>query len=244
MSSIDDFVTQRWQDAKHTLHQLDPDFVDKLEAVIQLDTLGLSSPWLDIPYTPKRRLSKKWHRLLEACLELTMALARLRTCAQSFDDKEFQGMLDLDAGQRVDYHFVAVYTNAVTLSERVEEVIRRSVDIYVPDKKIAKALIDKHKKQVWQVIKHFNSVRDDLLHAYRSFFASTITKLGYWEGNVTIGLTPQKFLYEFRFPAEGKRVRAGKYIIIMEGIARLAESHGEILNALEKELERYRQQLG
>ena len=93
MNTIDDFVDRRWQDAKHTLRRLDRGFVDKLESTVRLQSMGLSTPWpIDIEAKPEGRLPKQWHRLLEACLELTMEVSRLEVSAQSLGADAHEGI--------------------------------------------------------------------------------------------------------------------------------------------------------
>ena len=105
MTTIDDFVNQRWQDAKRTLRRLDSGFVEKVESTVRLESVGLCTPWpADIGDVPRRRLSKQWHGLLEAWLELSMEVSRLEVSAHSLGADAYQDMDPVDVGKRVDYH--------------------------------------------------------------------------------------------------------------------------------------------
>ena len=66
------------------LSKLDRDFISELESTVRLQAVGLTTPWEpDVGRRPRQRLSSKWHRLLEACLELTMQASILQVSAAS-----------------------------------------------------------------------------------------------------------------------------------------------------------------
>ena len=80
MPSIDDFVSHRFADAKEELRKLDPGYVGDIECIVRVENSGQESPLLPVDensiqqkLTPKKRLPKAWHRLLEACHELAPA---------------------------------------------------------------------------------------------------------------------------------------------------------------------------
>ena len=72
MASIDDFLDRRWADAKEVLRNLDGDFVQRFESEVQLQALGLETPWApNVDRVSLQRLASEWHRILEVCLELS-----------------------------------------------------------------------------------------------------------------------------------------------------------------------------
>ena len=118
MASIDAFVNHRWEDAKEALRKLDSDFVSRLESEHRLQTLGLGMPQqYSAGDRPKRLLSKKWHHLLEACLELTMQARNVQVAATSLTADENAGLSSYEAGTRADYHFRSWFIHATALTE-------------------------------------------------------------------------------------------------------------------------------
>ena len=184
MNTIDDFVNRRWHDAKYTLRRLDSRFVDKVEYTVRLQSVGLSTPRSpNSEDTPRQRLSKRWHQLLEACLELTIEASRLQVSTQSLGTDAYLGMLPVDVGQRVDYHLSSWVTHAVTLSDRVKEVITRTVETYMGDGETAKTLSKRYREHVEQEITksgerpNLRSLRKEFVHGnQRSWQAPLLRK--------------------------------------------------------------------
>ena len=205
MASIDDYVSHRWEDAKEALRKLDGEFVNRSESEHRLQTLGLDMPQLySAGDRPKRLLSKKWHHLLEACLELTMQAWNVQVAATSLTAKANVGMSSYEAGLRADYYFRSWFIHATALTERTDDVIRKATDVYIAEPAMRKEVAKRHKTSVYQQITNrIDRQRNDYVHARRSW-AKALTEDQLWEGQVTIGMTPAKFLEEFHYPAQGK----------------------------------------
>lgn len=243
MNTIDGFVDRRWQDAKCTLGRLDSGFVDKVASTVRLQAVGLATPWLpNAQDAPKRRLSKQWHQLLEACLELTMEASRLEVSAQGLGTDAYQDMDSVDVGKRVDYHLSSWFTHAVTLSERAKRVVRETAKTYMGNGKTTKTLSRRYEQQIEREVTrseqrpNIRSLRMEFVHAIKSPIASAVTAEDLWESSVAGGMTPQMFLGEFRYPDECDRLRAGKYALLATETALLCDSLGSILGLLEEEI--------
>ena len=169
MGSIDDFVNHRWADAKAKLRNLDRDFVDKYESEVRLQTMGLAAPWRpDTGRVPAQRLSSEWHRLLEACHELTLQESILKTSAVNLTADANHGLPLLEVGRHLDYHFRSWFIHANTLAERTEGTIRWATKVYVPDGETKTNLDKRLCGRVYEeVTQHISEQRNDYIHGAR-----------------------------------------------------------------------------
>ena len=237
MALMDDFVNHRWEDAKEALRKLDPDFVKRLESEHRLQTLGLDMPQqYSVGGSPRQLLSKKWHRLLEACLELTMQATYLLTAAQYLSAEANSALSSFEAGKRADYHFRSWFIHAKVLAERAADVISKTTEVYIADPKERPMITKSYKAGVYQEIaKRIKQPRDDYVHANRSW-ARSITEEKLWEGILTLGMTSQRFFDEFRYPDEGGKVKTGEYDLFIPETQRIFDCLGSILQGLELDL--------
>ena len=192
MESIDDFVNHRWADAKLMLRKLDRDFVDKLECEVRLEAVGLATPWQpDIGRVPALRLSSEWHRLLEACHELTVQASILQTSAVNLTADANHELPLLEVGRRANYHFRSWFIHARTLAERTDEVIRWTTKVYVTDRETRTNLDKRLQGRVYEeVTKHVIEQRNQYTHGARRSWGSGITEDQLWESLVAVGMTP------------------------------------------------------
>ena len=237
MASIDDFVSHRWADAKEALRKLDSDFVSRLESEHRLQTLGLGMPQqYSVGRSPKRPLSKKWHHLLEACSELAMQVWNVQAAAIGLTPEANTGQSSYEAGIRADYHFRSWFIHATALTERTDDMIRKTAEVYITEPEKRKEVTKSHQASVYQQItKYISRQRNDYVHPNRSW-VSGHTEDGLWEGNVVIGMTPSKFLDEFHYPAQGKDLLVGKFDGYVVETAKILECIGEILKELEADI--------
>ena len=243
MASIDDFVKHRWADAKVALAKLDQDFVSKVESEVRMQAAGLTTPWQPEGESrrPVRRLSSKWHRLLEACLELTMQESILRMSAYSLiSDPNREGEL-VDIGRQSDYHFRSWFVHATTLTERVDEVIDWTTRVYVAHREACSGMTKRHQGQVYQqVTKQTIRQRNSFVHRSRSW-ARAMTEEELWESHVAAGMTPQSFLDELHYPAGGEQLISGRYDKFVTLTEEMCDCLGSILQALESEIQSNRE---
>ena len=237
MPSIDDFVDHRWENAKDELRKLDGDFVSRLESEHRLQTLGPGMPQrYSAGKRPKQLLSKEWHHLLEACSELTMQAWNVQVAATSLTAKANVGMSSYEAGLRADYYFRSWFIHATALTERTDDVIRKAADVYIAEPAKSKEVAKRHKTSVYQQITNrIGRQRNDYVHPNRSW-ASGITEDQLWEGDVTIGMTPAKFLEEFHYPAQGNDMMAGKFDGYGAETTKILDCIGSILHDLETDI--------
>ncbi len=131
MPLIDDFVDNRWADAKEELRKLDRDFVRRVEETVRLQDLGPES--LGVGRSPKRGLSKKWHILLEDCDELVRKASILQTAIDCFIADSGGEMSSVDVGRRFFYHMQSWFIHAQALAEYTQRVINKTTKLYISD---------------------------------------------------------------------------------------------------------------
>ncbi len=240
MGSIDDFVNQRWSDAKEALRQLDKDYVDKIESEDRLQRLELTAPWPSaVTRRPVQELPSEWHRLLEACVEMVSQVSTLQISAASLTADANKGLSPVEAGKRVDYHFRSWFIHADALADRVNEVIKWTTKVYVADHKaraeLGKRLQDRVHREVSEWVK---KQRNSYVHAGPRSWGSGITEDLLWEGSVAVGMTPQRLLSVHRYPDNGDGVRGGKYSFFVDLTNWILDTLGSILQELEVNIPR------
>ncbi len=237
MASINEFIEQRWADAKEELRKIDGNFVQRSESEIQLQSLGLETPWVvDVDRPPSGQLPAKWHRLLEACLELSLQTWNVRVAANSLTSEANARLSDYEAGIRVDYHFRSLFIYVKALAERTGDVIGKTTEVYVTDSAKRREIAGRHQESVNRRIgERVRRQRNDYLHARRSW-SSGVTEDELWEKLVAGGMTPEKFLAEFHYPGQGADAKQGKYDVYPGDTASILDGVGLILQELEADL--------
>ena len=208
--SINDFVEHRWADAKEGLRKLDPNFVRRVEETVRLQDLGLEA--LGVGGSPKRRLSKKWHTLLEDCDELVRRATILQTVIDCFIADSDGEMSSVEIGRRFFCHIRSWFIHAQALAEHTERVIITTTKLYISDREADKKLAKSHRESVYcQVVKMVEQERNKFAHATGKSLSTSITEDDLWEGSVAAGLTPQMSHNESIYAFFGERVKSGMY---------------------------------
>ena len=208
--SINDFVEHRWAHTRQKLRKLDPDFVRRVEETVRLQDLGLEA--LGVGGSPKRRLSKKWHTLLEDCDELVRKATILQTVIDCFIADSDGEMSSVEIGRRFFYHMRSWFIHAQALAEQTQRVISSTTSCYISDREVDKKLTKCHRKSVKsQVIRTVKQERDEFAHATAKSWSTSITEDNLWEPSVAAGLTPRMSHDEFIYPSMGERVKSGMY---------------------------------
>ena len=188
MPSIGEFVDHRWADAKEKLRKLDPDFVRRSEETVRLQGLGLEA--LDLDRSPKRRLSKEWHSLLEDCDELVRKASTLQTALDCFIADSGGCMSNGDIGRRFFYHMQSWFMHAQALAEYTERVIGSTTKLYFSDSD-AGDITRRHKESVrCQVTKKVKQTRNMFAHATGGSSSTSITEDDLWGGQCGGGANP------------------------------------------------------
>ena len=238
--TVDAFVANRWADAKKVLTDLDSRFVERMETTHRLQTAGFvaTSTWGDWR-TPGKRLSKRWHRLLEACFDLCLQLKLLQVSADSLSASSFKELSTEEAGMRAVYHFRSWFIHAISLTEKCDTVIDRTVEAYVRDRKRSKLMKATLRKKVREQAKqNIEKQRNDFVHAGRGSWEIAPTEQQMWEGVVSIGMPPQSMLEESFWPSQGRRGMGGFFEPLFDHLTtELCRKLGRILSELESELE-------
>ena len=240
MGSIDDFVNQRWSDAKATLRQLDKDYVDKIESEVRLQALRLTTPWLsDVRRRPVQELSSEWHRLMEECLEATMQVSTLQLSADSLTADANNGLSHTEAGRRVHYHFRSWFIHAKALAESVNAIIKLTTEVYIADQRVRTELVKRLRGRVCREVSEWvGKQRNSYVHATPESWASGITEDRIWEFSIAVGMIPQKFLHDFHYPDCGDKVRGGEYSFFIDRTNWILDTLGSILQELEVNIPR------
>ncbi len=244
MPSIDDFINHCWADAKEELRQLDPAFVSQFEHTVQLENLGLMTPWqLQADQSPKQRLASKWHRLLETCDEFAMQVSILRTATTSFIADSKNGEIPkVEAGMRFVYHGRSWVIHAEALAERTRDVINKTIELYIPDSKVGNNVAKRHRDSVYtQVTEYIKEQRNQYVHPSRAL-AKGITQNNMWEGCLALGITPPMKFHQFVFPVDGDKELFRIYDGLIDGTEQVCARIGSILHELEDDIIGYKAQ--
>ena len=238
MSSIDDFIIHRWVESKEALRQLDPEFVRRHETTVRLQNMAFWSPFsIDPREPPQRRLSKKWHSLLESCNELVWREMVLRESASYLTAETLNDLSVEAAGARSYFALRSWFVFMVAICEQVDTVVRRTVNVHLSQPKARKEIAARFRSLVHERVRiHVNEHRNQLVHGDRGSLAQGISEDALWEGEVSIGMTPTLALEQFHLPAQGGRAQAGKYDQFVELTEYRCEQLGQILFELEGEL--------
>ena len=237
MPSKDDFVNNRWMDARERLRQLDPNFVNDLESTVRLQNLdldtseqvfGLFAPvyrsdlatptwgWRPIQsdYSivarkPRRPLSTEWHKLLDGCHELIMQVSILHTAAEYLNADSYQGKSHTEIGKSDVYHWRSWFIHAKALAERVVGVIELTIGLYIEGQSKQRELIRNYRDSVHeQVATRVERQRQDFVHANRPRWAKNTTTEGLWEGELAADSTIHRSLEEFVYPKYAEETEA------------------------------------
>ena len=234
--SISDFVEHRWVDARDKLRNLDPDFTRRVEETVRLQDLGLEA--LGVGSSPKQRLPKKWHTLLEDCDELVRKASILQTAIDCFTADSNGEMSSVEVGRRFFYHMRSWFIHAQALAEQTQRVISNTTSCYIYDREVDGKLAKCHRKSVKsQVIRMVKQERDEFAHAKQKSWSTTITEDNLWEPSVAAGLTPRMSPNESIYAFFGERVKSGMYhhpLAERNGI--VFQRLGRILHELEEDI--------
>ena len=234
MATIDDFVNHRWADAKEALRQLDPDYVNTIEWDIRSPKFDLNVPSpADARYTPKKRLPKNWHLLLEVCLDLTMHTLLLETVAAKLTMASNRELPPHEVGRQSEYHFRAWFIQLSALAERNNDVIYKALNVYLPDRISAVEIAKSYRDIVHQFISQ--QERNEFLHPRRREWLKEITRNGSWELFIAGIVTPQTY-FKFHFSVTGEQLLSSPREQFSTLTKAVLERFGETLSKLEQDL--------
>ena len=237
--TIDDFITNRWADAKEVLRKLDPDFVVRLGTRLRMDRIKLSLPsdmYAQSEKPPRKRLPKRWHDLLEACFELTMITRNYQTSTSNMTSEAVSGMNDDEAGKLFVYsHYTWVFYQDAVL-EHIKTVISLVSRIYGVREGTANQLKECYHKKADALKKRTEKGRHAIAHG-GGFISRGLTEDQWWENSVAIGLLPGYLLDESVYVERGKRLHSGYYDeLIKTGSQAFLDDVARILHEFEQEI--------
>ena len=240
LMSIEDFVSNRWSDAKEALRKLDPDFVDRLDSLARLERMQLYMPpdWIGTEHQiPKKRLSKEWHDLLEACFELIIQARDYRTAISNMASETSRGLSDLEVGKQFAYNFRvwALYQHAIV--EHVKTVISFAVKIYPSGKESRNQLKKRHHRKADTLKERIEADRQAIVHG-GGLTSQELTKDQWWEGGVAIGMLPGHVLDEFVYEESGRAIKAGRYDAMLPPSRLFLDALAKVLHDFEDAIAR------
>ena len=214
--TIDDFVHNRWADAKEALRRLDPDFVSVMETRKRIEHLDLWPPPEMVANSekpPTKRLPKRWHKLLEACFELTMMTRNYQACCNSMTSAAVSKMDDFEAGRLFAYGYYTwvFYQDAVI--QHTKTVISHVSRIYGAGDGTPAQLKKRYHEKA-DILKRTEEGRNAIAHG-GGFSSRALTEDEWWEASVALGMYPSYLLDEHHYPERGQSLRSGKYDEIM-----------------------------
>ena len=238
VASIDDFVNFRWADAKEALRNVDPDYVSKLENTTRLQASGLEPLWeVNYSESPKKRLSKEWHHLLETCYELVRHVIVLDASRECFRNESLPNLSLQISGARVVFGLRSWFMHAVVLCDQTDLAIFRSLDVYVSDTKSKKEMREKYRIRIRESVrKHIDYQRNSYVHPEKEAWSQGITRQELWEGTVSIGITPRREFEKYSLFRMGKRAQDGEYKIFDTYTEEVLTRLGQILHDFEEDL--------
>ena len=254
MPTIDDFTSHRWADAKEVLRKRDPSFVAKYEemaseARTENPVLEIPKPALWLPgqgpvyffahRNPRRRLPRKWHRLLEACVALTEQFSIVQVAANGLTADMNKALSEIEAGRQYDYHRSSLISHISTLCERVERVLKVTIDLYFADKKERKSKEDHYCSLVKQICEGYKDLRNRVVHPRGSLGAEGITEEQLWEHNVAEGFIPKVLLNEFYWLKRGEDIKRGKYNWYADATALMVDRFSLIIGDLDEDITKH-----
>ena len=237
--SIDDFVSNRWADAKEALRKLDPDFVDLMDSLRSMERMDLWAPpdmHSKSEKPPKKLLPKKWHELLEACFELTVITRHYQDSVRNMTSLAVKEMSDFEAGRLFMYSFYTwvFYQDAVI--EHTKTAFSLTVKIYKSPGQTPNQLKKRYHQEVDTLKKATEETRNAIVHG-GGFISRALTEDRWWEHSVAIGILPCRLLDEFHYVERGQKVHSGYYDEIMEtGPQVFLEEVARILHDFEQEI--------
>ncbi len=239
--TIDDFINHRWQDARETLRSLDPDFVNELETLVRSEGTHQTESSLAGPIKmPRQQLSKEWHKLLAACLDLTMQVEILRVPAHALNSRTVRQMGNDRIVPTLDYHIRSFLVHAKTLAEVSDLVI----DTFICAQLVASIgnkgrtnLGKKYRDRVYSgITKHVDKLRNRIVHPGRGLWGQVVTQEQRWEGPIAIGFTPEMAVEQVVFVAFVEQAKEGGYDELNDVVDVFAQQLGLILHDLEQEV--------
>ena len=216
--TIDDFVRNRWADAKEALRELDSDFVSALESRLEIERIGLLAPPVMVSNSekqPTKRLSKSWHSLLEACFELTVMTRNYQACCRNLTSDAVSGMDDFEAGRLFAYSYYTwvFYQDAVV--EHTKTIISHVSRVYGARDGTPTQLKKLYHEKADTLKKRTEEARNAIAHG-GGFISRALTEDQWWEASAALGTHPSYLLDEHHYAERGQSVRSGSYDQIMK----------------------------
>ncbi len=235
LKTIEDFVCNRWADAKEALRALDSDFVSTMETRLAIESIYLFAPPDMVAKSekqPTKRLYKHWHKLLEACFELTVIARNFQACYSTLTSEAIHAMDDVEAGKVFVYGF---YTGVFYQDAVIQHT--KTVISYVSKVNGVPNQRKKHYHELADVLKkQTDDARNAIAHG-GGVVAQALTAEQWWEVSVALGMNPSYLLDEQVYAERGKRLRSGAYDPILKtGTQEFLEKVASLLHDFEQEL--------
>ena len=140
----------------------------------------------------RRRLSRNWHELLEACWNLPIRASNVQIAAEYLASDLLNDSLTLEKkGQRGLYHMTSLVIHLNSFLENIRIVIKRTTKIYVLDSELRNEVNKKYIEYIDGMSDRLTILRNEFAHGYGSVGSSTISRDNVWEGFIAKGFTFQ-----------------------------------------------------
>ena len=166
-------------------------------------------------------------------MELTMQTLLLETVAANLTvDSNKELPLD-EVGRQSEYHFRSWFIQLSALAERTNDVIYKTLNLYLPDQKSAAKIAKSYRDIVHKSTDQ--QERNEFLHPRRREWLKVITQNQSWELFVAGAVTPQTY-FKFHYSVAGERLMSRPWEQFSTLTTAVSARFGNILYALEQDL--------
>ncbi|MCI0830172.1 MAG: hypothetical protein J4N67_08550 [Chloroflexi bacterium] len=177
---IQDFIDNRWAEAKLELEMVAPTFFHALQAHEGLQKFGFVLP--EALPVPEQRFAAPWHELLESTMDVTQAVERLNITL---------GLLEgVSEKNLAKYYYEVWLQSAYALCAKVESLIAHTCKVH----SVRLELKREYQALVKSIVRdEIDKRRTAFVHGANrpdgkiAIVATVMTDHGYWEGAVFLG---------------------------------------------------------
>ncbi len=194
-------------------------------------------PPFEVNVTPRKPLSKEWHKLFETCNEITSQADIVRIVAACLTADQLRQASNNIAGRLFVYHFRSFTIHVKTLGEWANKLIKKTVETYINDHKPRKKLYQRYRRVInKEMPEHLGRIRNSNVHATDDNWSRGVTTEQNWEPAVALGQTPRIAYDVLFYPLQGSKFKGGEYTHFVDAAEIILNDIGNILYALEQDL--------
>ncbi len=245
MPTIDDFVNHRWADANEALRVQDPEYMKRVEDLVKQDEsrnhllyIPLEAkPPFEVNVTPRIPLSTEWHKLFEACNEITRQADIVLIIAASLTSHQMGQAPNDVAGRLFIYNFRSFPIHVKTLSEWANNLIKRTAETYTIKRRSSSILFKRYRRIIdREIADYLGRIRISNVHATDDNWSRSVTAEQNWEPAVALGQTPRIAHDVLLYPQQGREFKTGKYANFLNAAEMILNGIGGVLLTFEQDL--------